>query len=65
MPYIKKEFKTIKGKKVEEFLTEDVFIDSKLLLSLLEKGKITDENSTRLQKNQIIKSEYIYITMEW
>lgn len=63
MPYIKKEFKTIKGKKVEEFLTEDVFIDSKLLLSLLEKGKITDENSTRLQKNQIIKSEYIYITI--
>lgn len=63
MPYIKKEFKTIKGKKIEEFLTQDIFIDSKLLLSLLEKGKITDENNTRLQRNQIIKSEYIYITI--
>ena len=63
MPYIKKEFKTIKGKKIEEFLTQDILIDSKLLLSLLEKGKITDENNTRLQKNQLIKSEYIYITI--
>lgn len=63
LPYIKKEFKTIKGKKIEEFLTQDILIDSKLLLSLLEKGKITDENNTRLQKNQLIKSEYIYITI--
>ena len=53
MPYIKKEFKTIKGKKIEEFLNQDIRIDSKLLLTLLEKGKITDENNKRLQKNQI------------
>ena len=56
MPYIKKEFETIKGKKIEEFLTSHIPIDSKLTLSLLEKGKITDENNNRLQKNQIIKS---------
>ncbi|MDZ7819885.1 MAG: hypothetical protein U5K55_15315 [Aliarcobacter sp.] len=31
MPYIKKEFPTIKGKKIEEFLEEDILIDSKLL----------------------------------
>ena len=61
MPYIKKEFKTIKGKKIEEFLTQDIPIDSKLLLTLLEKGKITDENNSRLQKNQTIKSNFIYI----
>ena len=53
MPYIKKEFKTIKGKKIEEFLTQDIPIDSKLLLTLLEKGKITDENNSRLQSNFI------------
>ena len=63
MPYIKKEFKTIKGKKIEEFLNQDIKIDSKLLLNLLEKGKITDENNKRLQKNQIIKSEFIYIVI--
>jgi 23S rRNA pseudouridine1911/1915/1917 synthase len=63
LPYIKKEFKTIKGKKIEEFLNQDIRIDSKLLLTLLEKGKITDENNKRLQKNQIIKSEFIYIVI--
>ncbi len=60
MPYIKKEFKTTKGKKIEEFL-ETLSLDLKLSLSLLEKGKITDENNHRLQKNQIIKSDFIYI----
>lgn len=63
MSYIKKEFKTIKGKKIEDFLLEDISIDSKLTLNLLEKGKITDENNKRLQKNQIIKSNFIYIVI--
>ena len=63
MPYIKKEFKTIKGKRIEDFLLEDISIDSKLTLNLLEKGKITDENNKRLQKNQIIKSNFIYIVI--
>ena len=63
MPYIKKEFKTIKGKKIEDFLLEDISIYSKLTLNLLEKGKITDENNKRLQKNQIIKSNFIYIVI--
>ncbi|AXX90113.1 hypothetical protein CKA55_04430 [Arcobacter suis] len=62
MPYIKKEFQTIKGKKIEEFL-ETLSLDLKLCLTLLEKGKITDENNKRLQKNQIIKSDFIYIVV--
>ena len=62
MPYIKKEFQTIKGKKIEEFL-QTLNIDLKLCLTLLEKGKITDENNKRLQKNQIIKSDFIYIVV--
>ena len=63
MPYIKKEFQTIKGKKIEDFLLQDIPYDSKLLLSLLEKGKISDENNRRLQKNQTIKSDFIYIVL--
>jgi 23S rRNA pseudouridine1911/1915/1917 synthase len=63
LPYIKKEFKTIKGKKIDDFLKEDINIDFKLTLNLLEKGKITDENNKRLQKNQIIKSQFIYIVI--
>ncbi len=62
LPYIKKEFQTIKGKKIEEFL-ETLNIDLKLCLALLEKGKISDENNNRLQKNQIIKSNFIYIVI--
>lgn len=62
MPYIKKEFKVEKNKKIEEFLKE-LPIDLKLSLSLLEKGKITDEKNNRLQKNQILKSEFLYITI--
>jgi 23S rRNA pseudouridine1911/1915/1917 synthase len=63
LPYIKKEFATIKGKKIEDFLNQDIPLDSKLLLTLLEKGKISDENNKRLQKNQIIKSDFIYIVI--
>jgi 23S rRNA pseudouridine1911/1915/1917 synthase len=63
LPYIKKEFHTIKGKKIEDFLNQDIPLDSKLLLTLLEKGKISDENNKRLQKNQIIKSDFIYIVI--
>lgn len=62
MPYIKKEFQTIKGKKIEEFL-QTLPLDLKLCLTLLEKGKITDENNKRLQKNQILKSDFIYIVI--
>ena len=62
MPYIKKEFETIKGQKIENFL-ETLNLDLKLTLNLLEKGKITDENNKRLQKNQIIKSNFIYIVI--
>jgi len=63
LPYIKKKFRTIIDKKIEDFLLEDINIDSKLSLTLLEKGKITDENNKRLQKSQIIKSKFIYITI--
>jgi 23S rRNA pseudouridine1911/1915/1917 synthase len=63
LPYIKKEFKTIKKKKIEDFLTQDIPLDSKLLLNLLEKGKVSNEKGVRLQKNQIIKSDFIYIVI--
>ena len=45
MPYIKKEFKTIKGKKIEDFLLQDISLDSKHLLTLIEKGKKTYEKN--------------------
>ena len=62
MPYIKKEFKVEECLKIENFL-ETLPIDLNLSLSLLEKGKITDEKNNRLQKNQTLKSKFIYITI--
>lgn len=61
MPYILQKFKTIKGKKINDFLKDDIDIDFTLSLKLLEKGKITDENNRRLQKNETLKCNFIYI----
>lgn len=66
MPYIKKEYKTIRNIKIEEFLLNHINItnlNEKLLISLLKKGKIYDENNKRYQQDQIIKSDYVYITL--
>ncbi|MFA9374890.1 MAG: RluA family pseudouridine synthase [Poseidonibacter sp.] len=63
MPYVLKEFKTIKGKKIEHFLEEDVKINKTLALKLLAKGKITDQINKRLQKSQTLKDGFIKITL--
>ena len=63
MPYILKKFKTIKGKKIEDFLENDVKINKILALKLLTKGKITDQNDKRLQKSQTLKDGFIKITL--
>ncbi|GGD38403.1 hypothetical protein GCM10012288_10590 [Malaciobacter pacificus] len=62
MPYIKKEFITVKNKKIEDFLKDDVLYDTTLTLELLKKGKITDETGRRIQQNAKLKSKFIYIT---
>jgi len=63
LPYIKKEFKSIKDLSIEEFLLHHTNLDENLVLNLLKKGKILDENNKRFQQNQLIKCEKIYITI--
>lgn len=63
MPYIKKEFKTIKNMKIEEFLLNHTKLEEKLVLNLLKIGKIIDENNKRFQQNETIKSDFLYITI--
>ncbi len=63
MPYIKKEFKSIKDLSIEEFLLHHTNLDENLVLNLLKKGKILDENNKRFQQNQLIKCEKIYVTI--
>ncbi len=62
MPYIKKEFTTIRNKKIEDFLNEDINLDINLTLELLKKGKITDEKNRRIQQNEKLKCKSIFIT---
>ncbi len=63
MPYIKKEFKSIKDLSIEEFLLHHTNLDENLVLNLLKKGKILDENNKRFQQNQLIKCEKVYVTI--
>ncbi len=63
MPYVLKQFKSIKGKKIELFLQEDVKINKNLVLKLLAKGKITDQDNKRLQKGKNLKEGFIQITL--
>lgn len=61
MPYILKKFEVTQKKQIEDFLLEDAKLPKKLALSLLQKGKITDHNNKRLQKNQSVKNGYIQV----
>ncbi len=64
MPYILREFKAVAGKKIEDFLQEYVKTeDIDILLDLLNRGKITDEQGRRIQKNETVKSKYIFIVI--
>lgn len=63
MPYILKEYDSIKNKRIEDFLLEDAKLDKKLIEKLLDKTKIFDENSRRFRKNQKIKSKKVIITL--
>lgn len=63
MPYILKEFDSIKNKKIEDFLFEDVKLEKKLINKLIDKTKIFDEKGKRFQKNQKIKSKKVILTL--
>lgn len=63
MPYILKEFDSIKNKKIEDFLCEDIKLDNKLISKLLEKTKIFDEKGKIFQKNQKIKSKKVKLSL--
>ena len=63
MPYVKKQFSSIKGKKIEEFLINDLTFKDEFLLKLLKEGKVFDDNNKIIKQKQNIKSENIFITI--
>ena len=63
MPYILKKFEVKEKTLIDDFLIQDVKLTSKLAQSLLNKGKVLNQNDKRLQKNQIVKSGFIQINL--
>lgn len=61
MPYVLKKFEAIKGKKIEDFLENEVGLNNNLAQKLLAKGKILNQNKKRLQKGESLKSGFIEI----
>lgn len=63
MPYVLKRYDVIEGKKVENFLIDDVNLSESLAFKLLQKGRIIDDKKRRLQKGQVLKSGFIELSV--
>ena len=61
MPYVLKQYDVIKGKKVEDFLVDDVKLSQPLAHKLLKKSRIFDHKKRRLQIGQVLKSGYVEV----
>ncbi len=63
MPYVLKRYDVIEGKRVEDFLVDVVNLSSSLASKLLQKGRVIDNKKRRLQKGQVLKSDYIEVSV--
>lgn len=63
MPYVLKKYEVINGKKVEDFLVDEVKLPLNLALKLLQKGRIIDDNKKRLQKGYVLRQGYIELSI--
>lgn len=63
MPFVLKKFPTIKGKKIQQFLIDDVGMSLSFSQRILAKGRVFDEENRRLQNGYKLKEGYIQIAM--
>jgi 23S rRNA pseudouridine1911/1915/1917 synthase len=63
MPFVLKKFPTIKGKKIQQFLIDDVGLNISFSQRVLAKGRVFDENNNRLQNGQKLKGDFVQIAM--
>ena len=63
MPYVLKQYESIKGEKIEDFLLDVVKLPLNLASSLLAKGRIIDDKKRRLQKGHVLKSGFIEVSV--
>jgi len=61
LPYILKQYDTIAGQKVEDFLVDVVKLSPKLAHKLLKNARIVDHKKKRLQKGKVLQSGYIEV----
>lgn len=63
MPFVLKKFPSIKGKKIQLFLLNEVGLTMSVSQKLLAKGRVFDENGTRLQNGQTLKGEFVSVAI--
>lgn len=63
MPFVLKKYQTVKGKKIQLFLLNEVGLTMSVSQKLLAKGRVFDEQGNRLQNGQTLKGEFIEVAM--
>ncbi len=63
MPFILKKFRTVKGKKLHQFLINDVGVTSSFAQKLIAKGRIFDENKRQIKTNEFLDCNFIEISL--
>ena len=63
MPYILKKYDVIAGEKIDDFLVDVVKLSQPLAQKLLQKGRIIDDKSRRLQKGHVLKTGFIEVSI--
>ncbi len=63
MPFVLKEFPVIKGKKIQQFLIDDVGLTLSSSQKLLAKCRVFDQNDKVLQNGEKLKGDFIKVAM--
>jgi len=63
MPFVLKEYPSIKGKKIQLFLLNEAGMTMSVSQKLISKGRVFDENGNRFQNGQTIKGDIVKVAV--
>ena len=63
MPFVLKEFPTVKGKKIQQFLIDEVGLSLSFSQKILAKARVFDHNQHPLQNGEKLKGDFIKIAL--
>ena len=63
MPFVLKKFPSIKGKKIQQFLIDEVGLSISTSQKLIAKGRVFDEHQRRIQNSEKLKGEYVQVAL--